>query len=94
MILPERWWSLSPDPLVIAGMNPFPGLPLPGGEEVSVGVGLGGGQQDNGVVRLLLAITSTVGQAAHGHPVGPARQVHLTEEIEQILKYFTTETDK
>ena len=73
-------------------MDPLPGLPLPGGEEVGVGVGLGGGEQDHGVLGMVLAISAAVGEAAHGDPVGSARQVHLSEEIEQILKYFQTQT--
>ena len=83
-ISPERWRPLTSDPLVIAGMNALPGLSLPGGEDLRGGVGvwLGGGQEDDG---RLLPLHLAVGQAAHGDAVGSTCQVHLTEEIEQIL---------
>ena len=82
---PERWRSLTPDPLVIAGMNALPSLSLPGGEDLcgGLGVGLGGGQQDDGVLVLSLALA--VGQTAHGDTVGSTCQVHLTEEVKQVL---------
>ena len=83
---PERRRSLPADPLVVASVYPLPGLPLPGGHQPRVGVGLGGGEEDDGVVRLLLPLHHTAGQAAHGHSVGSPREVHLTEEIEQILQ--------
>ena len=85
MSSPERWRSLSTDPLVIASMNALPSLSLPGSEDLCGGGGvrLGGGQQDDGVLVLSLALA--VGQTAHGDTVGSTCQVHLTEEIEQIL---------
>ena len=66
-------------------MNALPGLPLPGCEDLRGGVGvwLGGGQEDDG---RLLPLHLAVGQAAHGDAVGSTCQVHLTEEIEQILR--------
>ena len=67
-------------------MNALPSLSLPGSEDLCGGGGvrLGGGQQDDGVL-LLLLLPLAVGQAAHGDAVGSTCQVHLTEEIEQIL---------
>ena len=88
---PECGRSLSSHPLVVAGVDPLPGLPLPGGHQPRVGVGLGGGEEDDGVVGLLLPLHHTAGQAAHGHPVGSPREVHLTEEIEQILQRKTSQ---
>ena len=76
---------MTTDPLVIASMNALPSLPLPGSEYLRGGgaVWLGGGQQDDGV--LLLPLHLAGGQAAHGDPVGSSCEVHLTQEIEQIL---------
>ena len=66
-------------------MNALPGLPLPGGEDLRGGGGvwLGGGQEDDGV--LLLPLPLAASEAAHGDPVGSSCEVHLTQEIEQVL---------
>ena len=66
-------------------MNALPSLPLPGSEDLRGGGGvwLGGGQQDD---RMLLPLPLAGGEAAHGDPVGSSRQVHLTQEVEQVLR--------
>ena len=73
-------------------MNALPSLPLPGGEDLrgGGGVGLGGGEQDDGV--LLLPLPLAARQAAHGDPVGSSCEVHLTQEIEQVLNIDRNES--